>query len=241
MSIIFPPFEVYGKMKHGVIHMKCIISEELKQRLPSGKFGVIRYHHIEIGDSPQMLKGRLELFQKSIYFELQEKAIADIPELAEWRQAFKQIGTDPGRYRPSSESLYRRIQKKNFVPSIHSAVDVNNFFSLYYKIPLGIYDLDCIQGSVMITVGTEQDEYIALNGRSVNFANKLVSKDEHGPFGSPIVDSKRTAVTKGTKNALQIVYFLPSIPEDVANRQLQAIQTMFTQIHGGEADAQLLV
>ncbi|MBB6283771.1 B3/B4 domain-containing protein [Geobacillus subterraneus] len=221
--------------------MRCILSEELKQRLPSGKFGVIRYRHIEVGDSPQMLKGRLELFQESIYVELQEKAIADIPELAEWRQAFKQIGTDPGRYRPSSESLYRRIQKRNFIPPIHSAVDVNNFFSLYYKIPLGIYDLDRIEGSVTIAVGTEHDEYIALNGRSVNFANKLVSKDERGPFGSPIVDSERTAVTKETKNALQIVYFLPSITEDAANRQLQAIQTMFTQIHGGEAEAQLLV
>ncbi|ASS87850.1 hypothetical protein GLN3_12990 [Geobacillus lituanicus] len=220
--------------------MPYIVSEQLKQRLPSAKFGIIRYRHIDIGDSPQMLKGRLELFQESIYVELQEKPIADIPELAEWRRTFKQIGTDPSRYRPSSESLYRRIQKKNFLPSIHSAVDVNNFFSLYYKIPLGIYDLDRIEGTVTITIGTEQDEYIALNGRSVNFADKLVSKDERGPFGSPIVDSERTAVTRETKNALQIVYFLPSMSEDAARRQLQAIQTMFVQIHGGEADAQLL-
>ncbi|MED4876868.1 phenylalanine--tRNA ligase beta subunit-related protein [Anoxybacillus geothermalis] len=220
--------------------MPCVVSEQLKQRLPSAKFGIIRYRHIDIGDSPQMLKGRLELFQESIYIELQEKPIADIPELAEWRRAFKQIGTDPSRYRPSSESLYRRIQKKNFIPSIHSAVDVNNFFSLYYKIPLGIYDLDRIEGTVAITIGTEQDEYIALNGRPVNFADKLVSKDERGPFGSPIVDSERTAVTRETKNALQIVYFLPSMSEDAARRQLQAIQTMFVQIHGGEADAQLL-
>ncbi|MCG6794195.1 B3/4 domain-containing protein [Geobacillus sp. YHL] len=221
--------------------MKCVISEQLKQRLPSGKFGVIRYHHIEVSDSPQMLRGRLELFQESLYIELQEKSIADIPEMVEWRRTFKQTGTDPSRYRPSSESLYRRIQKKSFIPPIHSAADINNFFSLYYKIPLGIYDLDRINGTVTLTIGTEQDEYIALNGRTVNFANKLVSKDERGPFGSPIVDSERTAVTRETKNALQIVYFLPSTPEETAKRQLQAIQTMFVQIHGGEADAQLFI
>ncbi|KAF0996236.1 B3/4 domain-containing protein [Geobacillus sp. TFV-3] len=221
--------------------MKCVISQQLKQRLPSGKFGVIRYHHIEVSDSPQMLRGRLELFQESLYIELQEKSITDIPEMVEWRRTFKQIGTDPSRYRPSSESLYRRIQKKSFIPPIHSAADINNFFSLYYKIPLGIYDLDRIDGTVTLTIGTEQDEYIALNGRTVNFANKLVSKDERGPFGSPIVDSERTAVTRETKNALQIVYFLPSTPEETAKHQLQAIQTMFVQIHGGEADAQLLV
>ncbi|MED4870155.1 B3/4 domain-containing protein [Geobacillus stearothermophilus] len=136
--------------------MKCVISEQLKQRLPSGKFGVIRYYHIEVSDSPQMLRGRLELFQESLYIELQEKSIADIPEMVEWRRTFKQIGTDPSRYRPSSESLYRRIQKKSFIPPIHSAADINNFFSLYYKIPLGIYDLDRINGTVTLTIGTEK-------------------------------------------------------------------------------------
>jgi DNA/RNA-binding domain of Phe-tRNA-synthetase-like protein len=220
--------------------MDVVIAETIKQMIPEFKVGIILYNHIVVDDSPQMLKGRLQLFQESIYFDLQETAIADIPELAEWRRIFKTIGTDPSRYRPSSESLYRRIQKKNFIPTIHSAADVNNFFSLYYKIPIGIYDLDKLEGPVTIDIGTDQDEYIAINGRTVNFSHKLVSKDIHGPFGSPIVDSQRTAVTKDTKNAVQIVYLLPSMKQEQCEKLLQSMQKMFLQIHGGDAAFQLV-
>jgi DNA/RNA-binding domain of Phe-tRNA-synthetase-like protein len=220
--------------------MDVVVAETIKQMIPEFKVGIILYNHIVVDDSPQMLKGRLQLFQESIYFDLQETAIADISELAEWRRAFKTIGTDPSRYRPSSESLYRRIQKKNFIPTIHSAADVNNFFSLYYKIPIGIYDLDKLEGPITIDIGTDQDEYIAINGRTVNFSHKLVSKDIHGPFGSPIVDSQRTAVTKETKNAVQIVYLLPSMKQEQCEKLLQSMQKMFLQIHGGDAVFQLV-
>ncbi|SFA56625.1 phosphoenolpyruvate synthase [Parageobacillus thermantarcticus] len=220
--------------------MDIAVSEAIKLTIPEFKIGVILYNHIVVDDSPQMLKGRLQLFQESIYFDLQETAVADIPELAEWRKTFKAIGTDPSRYRPSSESLYRRVQKKNFIPTIHSAADVNNFFSLYYKIPIGIYDLDKLEGPVTIEIGTDQDEYTAINGRTVNFSRKLVSKDIHGPFGSPIVDSQRTAVTKDTKNAVQIVYLLPSMTQEQCKKLLQSMQNMFLQIHGGDAMFQIV-
>ncbi|UOE76853.1 B3/B4 domain-containing protein [Parageobacillus thermoglucosidasius] len=220
--------------------MDIAVSEAIKQAIPEFKIGVILYNHIVVDDSPQMLKGKLQLFQESIYFDLQETAVADILELAEWRRIFKAIGTDPSKYRPSSESLYRRIQKKNFVPTIHSAADVNNFFSLYYKIPIGIYDLDKLEGLVAVEIGTDQDEYIAINGRTVNFSRKLVSKDIHGPFGSPIVDSQRTAVTKDTKNAVQIVYLLPSMTQEQCKKLLQSMQNMFLQIHGGDATLQII-
>lgn len=220
--------------------MDIAVSEAIKLTIPEFKIGVILYNHIVVDDSPQMLKGRLQLFQESIYFDLQETAVADIPELAEWRKIFKAIGTDPSRYRPSSESLYRRVQKKNFIPTIHSAADVNNFFSLYYKIPIGIYDLDKLEGPVTIEIGTDQDEYTAINGRTVNFSHKLVSKDIHGPFGSPIVDSQRTAVTKDTKNAVQIVYLLPSMTQEQCKKLLQSMQNMFLQIHGGDAMFQIV-
>lgn len=221
-------------------NMEFTVSEAVKQAIPSFKAGVIIYNDIVVDHSPQMLKGRLQLFQESIYFDLQETPISQIKELAEWRAVFKAIGTDPSRYRPSSESLYRRIQKQQFIPSIHSAADVNNFFSLYYKIPIGIYDADQINGNILIDIGTDEDEYMAINGRTVQFAHKLVTKDAIGPFGSPIVDSERTAVTYKTKRAIQIVYLLPSMQQSECEKLVSSIQSMFMQIHGGETFVQII-
>lgn len=215
--------------------MNITINNDIREKVNDFKIGIIHYKNIVVGESPQMLKGRLRLFQESIYFDLETKQVSDISGIKEWREIFKKIGTDPSRYRSSVEALYRRIQKQNFLSTIHSAADVNNFFSLEYQIPIGIYDVDKISGSISIRIGKEADQYQALNGRDMNMSQKLLSCDEHGPFGSPIVDSTRTAVTTNTKNALQIVYLRPSISIEENMKLLDSLQKMFVQIHGGDS------
>ncbi len=44
-----------------------------------------------------------------------------------------------------------------------------------------------------------------------------------GPFGSPYVDSTRTAVTHATTSAIQIVYLSPSIGKEDAERLLASL------------------
>lgn len=217
------------------------ISDTIKQHVAHFKIGVITYEQIVVGASPNMLKGKLRQFQELLYFDMEQTPLADWPEVKEWRSVFKQVGTDPSRYRPSSESLLRRIQKQSFIPSIHSAADVNNFFSLYYKLPIGIYDRNNLHGDIVVTIGTEADEYIGINDRTTNFEKKLVTKDAQGAFGSPIVDSKRTMVTDKTTHAIQIVYFLPSFSTTTCEQILQAMKKMFIQIHGGHAYTQLIL
>ncbi|WP_306301349.1 phenylalanine--tRNA ligase beta subunit-related protein [Thalassobacillus sp. C254] len=44
---------------------------------------------------------------------------------------------------------------------INSAVDLNNFFSLQYEIPFGIYNLDQLQDSIILRLGNEGESYKA--------------------------------------------------------------------------------
>lgn len=215
--------------------MEIQISQKIKQLVNDFQLGVVHYQNIQVSESPQMLKGRLRLFQESLYFDYADKKITEVPAINEWRKLFKAIGTDPSRYRPSSEALYRRVQKQQYLDYVNSAVDLNNFLSLQYQIPLGIYDVKQIKGNVSIEIGTDQATYLAINGRDVSMAKKLVSVDENGPFGSPYVDSKRTAVSTSTTDALHLVYLQPSQTKEDAAQLLQALAKMFTQIHGGEA------
>lgn len=217
--------------------MEIKLSNTLIEKVPGFKVGVIQYNNIEIGESPKMLRGRLQLFQESIHFDLQDKNVTDFDGIKEWRQVFKTVGTDPSRYRPSIEALYRRIQKHTYLHPVHSGVDLNNFFSLEYQVPIGLYDLDALEGDILITIGDETAHYEGLNGRNVTFSNSIVSLDNEGAFGSPYVDSVRTKVTETTKNALQIVYLKPSTDLDNAERLLSSLQQMFNQIHGGEGNA----
>ncbi|MCM3567979.1 B3/4 domain-containing protein [Neobacillus mesonae] len=220
--------------------MEIQLSTELTELIPHFKMGVIEYQNIIVEDSPQMLKGRLQLFQESIYFDLEDHNLTEIPGIQEWRAIFKKTGKDPNRYRHSAEALFRRVKKQNYLPSIQSATDLNNFFSLKYQVPIGVYDMDFIEGPIEIRIGGENEEYIGLNGRSNSLNRLIISADHKGPFGSPFVDSERTAVTKNTKNALQLIYLRPSTSLEEAKKLTESLMTMFTQISGGESKCYLL-
>lgn len=220
--------------------MEIQVSRAICDLIPGFSAGIIEYKDIQVGESPQMLKGRLQLFQESIYFDLLEKNVTDLEGIKEWRAIFKTTGKDPNRYRHSAEALYRRIAKQNYLQSIHSAIDLNNFFSLEYQIPIGVYDSDKLSGNVTIKIGEENEEYTGLNGRANNLANLLISADQQGPFGSPFVDSERTAVTENTTNALQIVYLRPSSSLEGKQKMTESLMNMFTQIHGGSGTYRIL-
>lgn len=215
--------------------MEIRIAPEITELISDFKIGFIQYKGISVGESPQMLKGRLQLFQESIYFELEDKKLTDFPGIHEWRQIFKKTGKDPNRYRHSAEALYRRIHKQNYLQPVNSAIDLNNFFSLQYEIPIGIYDSKKLNDPLTLRLGYDGEEYQGLNGRNNSLHRLIVSADEKNAFGSPFVDSEKTAVTELTKNAVQIVYLQPSLEKTKAEKMVSSLANMFTQIHGGSA------
>ncbi len=221
-----------------MLHIKA--DEQLFTQAGDVKFGIIHYEGIEAGNIPSMLVGRLQLYTENLHTELQMKAWTDYPGIAAWRKIFKQTGADPSRYRPSVEALYRRIKKEPSVPTGNSAIALNNFFSLQYEIPLGIYDAKAIKGDMLIRIGRDNDSYKGLNGR-MNTLNGIIGTfDEDGPFGSPYVDSVRTSVHDGTIEAVQIVYFHHNHSMNQAIQMLEAISKMFIQVHGGDSSTYLL-
>ncbi|MDQ0176482.1 B3/B4 domain-containing protein [Bacillus chungangensis] len=215
--------------------MDVMIDSSICRTIPQFKVGLIHYTNIQVAQSPQMLRGRFRLFQESLFLELEDKHIADLPNVKEWRDIFKKTGKDPNRYRHSAEALLRRMKKQSFLSSVNSAIDVNNFFSLKWQMPLGIYDCDKINGNtIQLRIGEENEEYEGINGRSISLQHLIIACDERGGFGSPFVDSVRTAVGTETTEAVQIVYLTSSFPNDEIDALLHSLKTMFIQMNGGE-------
>ncbi|MCM3389442.1 B3/B4 domain-containing protein [Ureibacillus chungkukjangi] len=220
--------------------MNISLDKALFQTNDQFKIGIIHYTKIVVSESPQMIKGRTQLYQENLYLELQENPVTQREGIAEWRAVWKSFGADPNRYRHSAESLMRRISKQNYLTPFHSAVDLNNFFSLLYEIPIGIYDMEKLVGDIEISLGHEETGYEGLNGRYNSLNKILYSKDQVGAFGSPFVDSKRTAVTEETTEAIQIFYLRPSIDESECQQLLATAGKMFTQVNGGDFKSYLL-
>lgn len=220
--------------------MKINVADSLFSINPNFKIGINHYTKIIVSESPQMLKGRLQLFQEQLFFELEDQPITSNETILEWRSLWKQVGADPNRYRPSIEAMLRRIKKRNYLSSTNSAVDLNNLFSLQFKIPIGIYNLEQVMNFVEITIGSEMDTYEGVNGRNNSLHKFIIAKDAKGPFGSPFVDSLRTVVNESTREALHIYFLPPSLSNEKAMEWLKSSGKMFTDISGGDSTSFIL-
>ena len=95
--------------------MYISLNPAIASQIDQFKIGLIHYNKIVALQSPQMIKGRMQLFQENLYFELEEQAVTQRPSIAEWRSIWKALGADPNRYRHSAESLMRRIGKQHYI------------------------------------------------------------------------------------------------------------------------------
>ena len=99
-----------------------------------------------------------------------------------------------------------------------------------------------VKSSVMspLHLALKNDGYDGLNGRFNSLSNILLLKDDYSSFGSPFVDSIRTAVTEETTEALHIFYLRPSMDAAEALELTTACGNMFTSISGGDVKSSIL-
>lgn len=124
------------------------------------------------------------------------------------RALYRRFGIDPTKTRPSSEALLRRAVRGDPFPRINSLVDVANVMSLLAQAPVGLYDLDRVEGPLTLRVGAEGEGYEGIRKDHVSVAGRLCVVDAFGPCGNPSSDSARTMITTATEHAAWI-WFLP--------------------------------
>lgn len=132
--------------------------------------------------------------------------IKEDPQITATKKVYRALGKDPARFRPSSDSLWRRIVQQKGLYQINALVDLNNYFSLKWKLPFGAYDLEKVTELIQLTVGPADARYAGIGNKSVNIENLLVLADDEGPFGSPTSDSTRGMIGEDTTRALLVGY-----------------------------------
>ncbi len=134
--------------------------------------------------------------------------IASVTEMAEinkrpgilaTRNAYKALGKDPNRYRPSAEALTRRVVKGAGLYRIDTLVDLINLVSLQSGYSIGAFDADHFDGDTLtLGVGREGEPYEGIGRGSLNIAGMPVYRDSTGGVGTPTSDNERTKITAAT-------------------------------------------
>jgi DNA/RNA-binding domain of Phe-tRNA-synthetase-like protein len=149
------------------------------------------------------------------------------------RSLFRALGIDPTRRRPSSESLLKRALGGKPMPRISTLVDVGNWCSLDFLLPLGLYDADRIDGPVVLRLGGPGESYDAISNRAINLEGRYLLADDTGAFGSPMTDSLRTAATEATTRTAVLLYAPEGYDADRLRDQAGVMGERIVDVCGG--------
>lgn len=121
------------------------------------------------------------------------------------RQAYKRLGKDPNRYRPSAESLRRRILRDLPLYKVDTLVDLINLLSIQSGYSIGGFDENKIEGNLTLGVGKEGELYQGIGRGELNICGLPVYRDKWGGIGTPTSDEERTKIGMQTSRLLMII------------------------------------
>ncbi len=161
---------------------------------------------VTVGKASATLGQALRLEAELRVEALGDAPVSEVPAIAAARRAFKALGTDPSRYRVSSEALMRRLVQRKVLYRINTVVDTNNLVSLHTGLSAGSYRLDALQPPLVLRKGGAGETYEAIGRGAFNLENLPVLADAQGPFGSPTSDSERSMITLDADRVLMVLY-----------------------------------
>ncbi len=166
------------------------------------------------------------------------------PFIAAWRQTYKKFGSDPHEYRCSAEALVRRALKGAILPRINTLVDLYNYISLKYVLPVGGENTDAIKGDLHLATALGTEEFIRLGGieNEPPKVGEVIYKDDSGVICRRWNwrEAERTKMTEGTVNAVIVIDAVPPTGAPLVEEATRELARLVTQYCGGALTTEIL-
>ncbi|MCS2892056.1 phenylalanine--tRNA ligase beta subunit-related protein [Parabacteroides faecis] len=185
-----------------MIHVS--ISEEIAKACPELHIAVVQCDVVNTASDEQLWKEITEV-ETLVRCSCKLEEINKFPPIRATRQAYKRLGKDPNRYRPSAEALRRRILRELPLYKIDTLVDIINLLSIRSGYSIGGFDAGKIDGNLVLGVGQEGELYHGIGRGELNIAGLPVYRDNQGGVGTPTSDEERTKIDIHTGKLLMII------------------------------------
>lgn len=206
--------------------MKIEISDEIRQAAPAYMTLVMEADVVN-APTPEPLWQEIEEYGRQLRESTEMAQVNKRPGIASTRAAYKALGKDPNRYRPSTEAMSRRLVKGMELYRIDALVDLVNLLSLRSGYSIGGFDRDKISGDTLtLGVGREGEPYEAIGRGELNIAGLPVFRDEVGGVGTPTSDNERTKMDMNTRRIVITIHqFAEDMPLDLTEQLARRLLT----------------
>jgi DNA/RNA-binding domain of Phe-tRNA-synthetase-like protein len=134
----------------------------------------------------------------------------DDQRIASWHDAYRRFGTNPRRQRPSVDALARRLTRTGRLPRINPLVDCYNLVSITHLVPAGAFDLDRVDGDIVVRFARPRDAFTPLGEPGTTeepHSGEVVYADAGGILTRHWNhrDAERTKVTASSRRVLVVL------------------------------------
>lgn len=184
--------------------IKISVSSEILEACPQFAFSAIQCRVKNTTYNAELWQ-EIEEFSQKFAAETPLNQINKLPNIVKTREAYKRLGKEPNRYRPSAEALCRRVVRGIPLYQISTLVDLINLVSLRSGYSIGGFDADRIEGDLVLGVGRAGERFEAIGRGLLNIEGLPVYRDSIGGIGTPTSDEERTKISLETTNLLMII------------------------------------
>jgi len=165
------------------------------------------------------------------------EALKQHPVVRAYRDFFWRIGIDPTKTRPAAEALVRRILSGRGLPRINNVVDAGNIASVETFVPIGLYDLSRIKGTLRLRLAEEGEVFHPIGGRphTLSGGEPVLADDEGIIHLFPHRDSVRTMIRPDTSDVLVVACGVPRVDEGVVAGAARRTAELIVKFAGARA------
>lgn len=211
--------------------MKLIINPQIFEKFPGVMIGTVIVNGVnnavDVTEVQKMLRGE----EARIRLQYQKDKLSQEPKINSWRKAYAAFGVKSSDAKASVENLYRMILSGREIREINPLVDIYNYISLKYMVPVGGEDLDKVVGDIQLTFAGKDEPAVKLLGDhpvEPPITGEVFYKDDISALCRRWNwrEAERTMLTADTKNAILVLEGLPP----VAREEVEAAVNELTQL-----------
>jgi DNA/RNA-binding domain of Phe-tRNA-synthetase-like protein len=194
------------------------VAPEVLELRPDYRVLVMTAEGLEPGPPDRASDELLSRAETRARIALGRRAPEDVPQVADWREAYRAFGAKPQRTRPSVEALLRRLDAG--LPRIDRLTDAYNAVSIANLVPVGGEDLDRYRGPARLVraAGDEDFGTVAHGEPAIEHPRpgEVIWRDDAGVTCRQWNWRQciRTRITPATRNAVFIIDGLAALGPD---------------------------
>lgn len=224
--------------------MKFSVDKQIFDQNHDFKVGIIVIKNLNLNRRISPVEALLRGIAAQRGREFAEKDIHDEQMVKVWDMAYGRFGISPRKFLPSIAALLKRVKDGKEIPHINPIVDLYNYFSLKYLLPIGGEDLDCLAGDLKLTYTKGGEAFRPLGSINVEEAGEgEVAYMDKGGITCRFWNHReceRTKFTNKTVNAAIMVEDLSNMHMDKFGQLIEEIAKAIDKYIGGRINTYIL-